>query len=253
MRKLTVLVLFVSCLSARLTAAAISGTFTIDGSVSVTTTGITWTSNSDVAQQATISSSGLSGSFVGMFNETVTLNDLTDSISAQPVGMTFANYDFINFLGAPTYPELLADFIALGSGNPSNCTTNPTLATTGQTCTLNSTTTPNEPGGSPFTFLNTETGTGGCCNSSATWDISGVTSDGLSTWNAVFTSEFTTPFQSVLNNFAVNGSVSDSFSGALTVTLMPTGGSSVPEPTTMGLVGAGMLLLWVGSRKRKGI
>jgi hypothetical protein len=241
--------LFAGLSTARLTAGMISGTFTIDGSVTVTAIGINWTSNSNVSEQATISSSGLSGSFVGMADDTVTINNLINLPGDQPVGMTFPNYNFLDFLSAPTYPELLTNYIALGSGNPATCSTNVAAAAAGQTCTLTPTTTPPEPGGSPFTFLNTNNGTGGCCNSSATWDISGVTSSGKSTWNAVFTSEFTVPFQSVLNTFVSTGSVADSFSGALVVTLTPI--VTVPEPTTLGLMGAGVLLIWVGSRKRK--
>jgi len=195
-----------------------------------------------VADQATISSLGLSGSFVGMDNQTVAIHDL--SRTAQPVGSSFTNFDFIDFPVASGYPSLLANFIPFGSGNPANCSTNTASALAGQTCTLTAATTPSVPGGSPFTFLNTSNGTGGCCNSSATWDISGVTADGLSAWNAIFTSEFTTSYQSVLGTFSSVGAVSDGFSGAVTVTITP-----IPEPATMALMGAGLVLMGAGFRR----
>jgi hypothetical protein len=228
-------------------AGPISGSFTIDGSVSVTATGITWTSNTNVSEQATISSLGLSGSFAGLSNDTVGINNLTDSPGFQPIGISFTNFDFIDFPLAIAFPSLDADFFALGSGNPLNCSTDPTQASAGQTCTLTPTTSPAEPGGSPFTFLNTSNGVS-CCNSSASWDISGVTSDGLSTWSAIFTSEFDSPFQTVLNNFAANGFVSDSFSGALTVNVTPI--TSVPEPVALILMGGATVLLTLGFKRR---
>jgi len=232
-----------------LAAGPISGTFTIDGSVTVTGTGITWTSNTNVADQATISSLGLSGSFVGLDNDTVGINNLTGLPGDQPVGVSFTNFDFIDFPAALAYPSLDADFISLGSGNPSNCSTNAAMAAAGQTCTLTSTTSPAQPGGSPFTFLNTLNGMS-CCNSSATWDISGVTSDGLSAWSGIFTSEFTTSYQTVLNDFVQDGFVSDGFSGAMTVSITPII-SSVPEPAALTLVGSGLILASLGLRRRK--
>jgi hypothetical protein len=239
--------MFAGSLSVSFAGGPISGTFTIDGSVSVTATGITWTSNTNVSDQATISSLGLSGSFAGMDNDTVGIHNLTNLPGDQPVGVSFSNFDFIDFPAPAGFPSLDADFIALGSGIPSNCSSNPAAAAAGQTCTLTSTTNPAEPGGSPFTFLNTLNGTS-CCNSSATWDISGLTSDGLSSWSGIFTSEFTTPYQTVLSNFEQTGVVSDSFSGAMTVSITQI--SSAPEPAALMLTGSGLILVSLKLRRR---
>jgi len=249
-QRLLAIALLGGALSANLSAIPISGTFTLVGTVIVTNTGlIEWVSNTSVASQATISSTGtLSGSFVGLGGATVGINTLTDAPGDQPVNTPFPNFDFINFTTEPTFPELLANFIPLGSGSSSQCSTNPASALPNQTCTLTGSTTPPVPGGSPFTFLNTETSVNQmpvCCTSSATWNISGVTSDGLATWNGLFNATFVFPYQQVLANFVANGQVSDAYSGVFVVTLNPI----VPEPSTFAFMGTGVLLLWVGTRK----
>jgi hypothetical protein len=248
--------LLFGAVSASLQAATISGQFTLVGTVTVTAGGlIEWTSNASSTpdSKATISSSAtLTGSFAGLGNQTVTINTLTDSPVDQPVNTPFTNFDFIDFTSDPTLPHLLANFIPLGSGGTADCSTNPAAAAGGQLCTLTATTNPSIPGGSPFTFLNTTTSSGGapvCCTSSATWNISGVTSDGLSNWNGQFTATFVIPFQQVLQNFVTNQQVSDAYSGVMVVNVIPV--TTVPEPTTLGLMGAGVLLLGVGSWKRK--
>jgi hypothetical protein len=242
--------------AASLQAAAIAGQFTLVGTVTVTTSGlIEWTSNASSTpdSQATVSSSAtLTGSFAGLGNQNVTINTLTDSSTQQPVNVPFTNFDFIDFPTDPALPHLLANFIPLGSGPGTDCSINPAAAAGGQLCTLSATTTPSIPGGSPFTFLNTTTSSGGvpvCCTSSATWNISGVTSDGLSNWNGQFTATFVVPFQQVLDNFVTNQQVSDAYSGVFVVNVIPV--TTVPEPTTLGLMGAGVLLLGLGSWKRK--
>jgi hypothetical protein len=248
--------LLLGAASAGLSAATIQGQFTLVGTVTVTASGlIEWTSNASSTpdSKATVSSSStLTGSFAGLGNQTVTINTLTDSPGNQPVNTPFTNFDFIDFTSDPTLPHLLANFIPLGSAPGTDCSTNPGAAVANQTCTLNATTNPPIPGGSPFTFLNTTTSSNGhpvCCTSSATWNISGVTSDGLSNWNGQFTATFVFPFQQVLQNFVTNGQVSDAYSGVMVVNVIPV--TTVPEPTTLGLMGAGVLLLGVGSWKRK--
>jgi hypothetical protein len=249
--------LLIGAISVGLSATTLTGQFTLVGTVTVTNSGlIEWTSNANVGSQSTISSTGtLSGSFAGLGNQTVTVNTLTDGpnpATNQPVNTPFANFNFIDFPSDPGFPALLANFMPLGSATNSACSTNPALAVANQTCTLDASSTPPILGGSPFTFLNTETSSNQmpeCCTSSATWNISGVTSDGQSIWNGQFNATFPYPYQQVLSNFVNNGQVADAYSGVMVVSIEQI--ESVPEPTTLGLIGAGVALLWVGSRKRK--
>lgn len=254
MHRIAVVTLLIGAVSATLAAGTLSGQFTLVGTVTVTNTGlIEWTSNSNTADQATISStSTLSGSFAGLGNQTVAIHTLTDGPGDQPVNTPFANFDFIDFQPADNLPSLWADFIPLGSGPSADCSTNVGAAAGGQECTLTATTIPAIPGGSPFTFLNTSNSVNQqtvCCSSSASWNISGVTSDGLSSWNGLFNATFPFSYQQVLANFASSGQVQDAYSGVLVVTVQQI--QSVPEPTTLALIGTGMILLCLGSWKRK--
>lgn len=258
MQRICGVVMLIGSLSASLSAATISGQFTLDGTLIITSTGLMeWASNSSSANEATISPvNPLSGSFVGLANQTVFINTLTDGpnpVIDQPIGTPFNNYNFIDFPSDPAFPELLANFIPLGTGGPSDCSTNIALAGAGQTCTLGFGTNPSAPGGSPFTFLNSETSVGPtpvCCISSATWNIGGVTSDGLSTWTAAITLDFPFPYQQVLSNLAANGEVSDPYTEAVTVTADQ---PAAPEPTTMALMGTGLVLAWLARPKHKSV
>jgi PEP-CTERM motif len=249
-KRIFAIALLSGALSVSLQAIPISGTFTLDGTVIVTAGGqIEWVSNSSVASQATISSGGLSGSFVGLANQTVTINTLTNASGQQPVNTPFPAYNFIDFLGEPTFPELLATFIPLGTGSAGQCSINPALAAVNQTCTPTASTTPPAPTGSPFTFTNNSNGVGNCCSSTATWEISGMTSDGSATFTGIFNATFNNQsYQQVLANFVSTGSATDAYSGDFTVTLNTT---PTPEPSTFAFMGTGVLLLWIGSRKWK--
>jgi PEP-CTERM motif len=244
-KKLFAVALFSGALATSLSAIPISGTFTLVGTVNVNTGLIEWVSNTNVTSQATISSGGLTGSFIGTGGQTVTINTLTNAPGDQPVNTPFPAYNFIDFLGQPTFPELEATFIPVGTGSSSQCSTNPALAAVNQTCTLTPTTTPPAPNGSPFTFTNNSNGAGGCCSSTATWTISGVTSDGLSTWTGIFNTTYDFSYQQALANFVSNGSATNAYSGAFTVTMNP----AVPEPSTFVFMGIGVVLMWLGTSK----
>jgi len=209
-------------------ATPISGTFNMSGTVTVTATTMTW--NSDVSPFApgmfTLSSGA--GSFAGADGQNA-IDAL--NISTEPVGAAFAPAAFISFDVGPALPGLEVDFISAGIGGSAACSLAPAV---GQTCT------PPNPGGSPFTFTNESLGQSG-----AQWVVSGVTSDGLSAWTGVFSSQFNEPFQTVLSAFAMggSGSVSNSFAATLTVTVTPT-----PEPFPFVTLAFGLVVL-VACRK----
>lgn len=209
--------------SASLHATPISGTFDMSGIVTVTTTQMTF--NSDVAPNLadmfTLSSG--TDSFAGKDGQQG-VNDL--NIATEPVGSTFAEQPFII---VPGLPSLDINFIYAGTGGSADCTATPAV---GQTCT------PPNPGGSPFTFTNDNPPT--AIQSSAQWVFSGVTSDGLSTWTANFTSQFNTPYQTVLAAFEPGnaGFVSNSYSATATVVVSP-----IPEPGPLALTAFGVIAL----------
>ncbi len=225
----------------------ISGTFDLDGSITATLNTITWTSDGGVSDQATIeNNSDLSGSFLGLGDTAVAIEDLNRT--TEPVGgsTTFTAQDFINFLSAPSFPELLINYVDAGADTSTDCTATPMV---GQTCT------PAVAGGSPFGFQNTGSGGPGSTDvtgSTATFTFSGVTSDGLSTWSGIFTAQFNEPYQTVLADLSSPGfSITNSYSDSnLVITLS----SGVPEPGGLTLMGVGLVLLAAGrvrfNRKR---
>lgn len=245
MQRLTMMLALASALTWSLSASTvISGTFDLDGSVTATLNTISWTSNGGTAQMGTIeNNSDLSGSFLGLGDTMVSIDNL-DRVGPppEPVGTMFAEQPFITFLSplASSFPTLMIDYIAQGSGSAADCTA---PAAGGQTCTLP---TSEVPGGSPFTFVNTSTVLNGVpiITSSATFNFSGMTSDGLSAWSGIFTSQFNEPFQDVINQFVTTGTVTNSYSDSnLVITLTQAG---VPEPGGLALMGMGLLLLAAG-------
>jgi hypothetical protein len=200
-------------------ASTISGSFEISGAFTASSNTITWASNSAIADQATIGS--VSGSFVGLGNTLAGIENL--NFASEPVGTPFTPQDFINLLSAPTFPQLDIDYIAPGTGGPAGCAAAPPAA--GQTCT---------PSGSPFTFLNTAAGV-----STVSFNFSGVTSDGKSSWNATFTSQFNESFQNVVAVLDAGGSITSSYSDSNVVIAM----TPVPIPGAGWLALTGLLLL----------
>jgi hypothetical protein len=223
-------------LFATLSASAISGTFNMSGTVTVTSTTIMW--KSDLSPTFTpdmFSTTAAAGSFAGEDGQN-TVDNL--DISTEPVGTTFANTPFISFDVLPGLPDLDINFIFPGVGGSADCTAAPAV---GQTCT------PSNPGGSPFSFTNFPPPAS--IQTTAQFVFTGVTSDGLSSWEGVFTSGFNTPFQTVLAAFAPggSGSVTNTFAGTITVTPL----ASTPEssPALMLASGMGLLLLSLTLKK----
>ena len=217
-----------------LSASAISGTFNISGTFKMSGTGaatiITW--KSDLTPTFTpdmFSTTAATGSFAGEDGQN-TIDNL--DISSEPIGTEFADTPFIAFDVLPGLPGLDINFIYPGVGGSAACKAAPAV---GQTCT------PANPGGSPFTFTNFPPPRS--IQTTAEFVFTGVTSDGLSEWEGVFTSGFNKPFQTVLAAFAPggSGSVTNTFAGTITVTPI----SNAPEvsPALMLVSGLGLLLL----------
>jgi hypothetical protein len=207
----------------------------MSGIFTFTSTTTTW--NSDVSPNPanffTLSSGD--GSFATANGQSA-INSL--NISTEPINTTFTQQPFITFTQDPSLPSLLINFIAEGTGGLAGCSEAPA---SGETCTLPT------PGGSPYTFTDELGNTSG-----ATFTYSGVTSDGLSDWTAVFTSQFNEPYQTVIAAFAPggSGSVSNTYSANTTVTVIVT--NAAPEPSALILAGFGLVGLSVWSRHRRG-
>jgi len=135
------------------------------------------------------------------------------------------------------------DFIAPGTYNSADCSTNVGLAAPGQQCT------PPPVSGviSPYNlsnFLNAS----GTISSNAAFSVRGTvlntTTSEVSAFTGVFTATFARPFQSVLADvLPPGGSVATPFSATFTVT-------AVPEPSTLVLVLAGAGLLAFGKFRK---
>lgn len=156
------------------------------------------------------------------------------------VGSAINVPDFITFNNAGVTTGLtltnIEPGIYTGAGD---CPAGP--AAVGQQCT---------PPGSLFNLVNNPPPDG---QASITWVMEGMTTSG-SSWVGNFETSFPgIPYQTVLNNLAANGYVSETFSGTIELTPNTIVITSTPEPTTLGLIGTGVSLLLLGKfRQRKG-
>jgi hypothetical protein len=237
------------CLLAGLTAvnlpaAPISGVFSIGGNITVTQNTIDWSNTNTpfTMQQANIGSN-VTDSFAGLAGTTVTIEDLDSS--TEPVGTDYGPDFFVSFdAEPPTFPQLFSDYIFPGIFPSAGCVATP--AAVGQVCTPGPPITPTS--GSPFSFVNVNGDAADPIETTATWQITGVTTDG-GTFIANFSASFNAPFQTVLAALAPGGAgfVQDQYDGVFTVTA----GSSTPEPDSGYMLASGLALvaLSLGSRR----
>jgi hypothetical protein len=226
-------------------APILVGTFDISGNVTVDSPGfngcpgtvncITWTDPpATTPNKADISGSGLSGVFTtpgfsgndaaNIFN----LNNPPEIVD----GAGFAPTLFMSFNNAGFTTTALINFIAAGTSS-TGATLCLVAPAPGQTCT---------PAGSLFTFSNSALGT-----SSASWTVSGVTNDGQSKFVGIFTAQFFTPYQTVLNDFLTVGSETNSYSATFIFAPIPE-----PNPLTLTACGLGLVLFSAALRRRLG-
>jgi hypothetical protein len=205
-------------------SADISGTFNIAGTVVVTPSAINWEDNTSpfTAMEATIGP-GATGSFAALDGTTITIEDL-NSIT-EPTGSLFGPDLFISFNADPSLPPLAINMIFAGIYGTSQCLIAPAV---GQQCTPNIL---SASGVSPFNFVNNPPSPG---QATATFAFAGT--EGSSAWIGNFTSQFTSPYQTVLSDLATHGSVSNTFSASFDVT-------EIPEPNMFPALGLGLFAM----------
>jgi hypothetical protein len=227
--------------SASATATPVSGTLQLGGTFTIGPTFLSFCATAGPCPSApgnwNVPGNG-TGDLSGPYANDPNGGLITNLSSAvEPAGVLLAGngVPFLNFAvsGALLTPDI--DFwvteVFAGVGGTASCGA---AAAPGQVCT---------PSGSAATLIN---GAGG--DSSGTITMQGfarrISTGELSNLQMVFTSQFNTPFQSVLSTLAADGSVTNTFSASFAAT-------PVPEPVTLTLVGFGLLALGFFGRRRR--
>src|SRR5258708_39111737 len=94
------------------TAAPITGTFNIAGTITVTPTTFSWTTASAPFTPNKANLAAGTGSFAGLGGTLVTIQSLNSA--TEPVGVTFPQQNFVTFDAAPAFPALNINFIFQG-------------------------------------------------------------------------------------------------------------------------------------------
>ena len=174
------------------------------------------------------------GSPTGSFAPLGSTGGALADLSAVPVASAVSVSNFLTFVAEPGLSAQLT-LLPAGTFGSEQCFAAPAA---GQTCT---------PPGSPFNFSNL-TGT----SSSLSFDVIGTMGDGLGGTSS-FTGTFLSPFyeanyQSTLQAFGYGAIVTTPFVATFVVKGTPT---TVPEPSTVVLVGGALALLFAASRRRR--
>lgn len=212
-------------------ATILSGTFTVVGleDVRVGALDINWGETGDdfTTNIGDILFPTGTGDFSAFSATTGTIRDLNAITEPTGVPINFAN--FITAPVAPTYSFTL-QMIFPGSSADNTCDN-----VLGSVCT---------PLGSPFTITNTASG------STVSISFAGIVSDGsgdpASPWTAVFTTPATDRAGVILGLIGTQGYYQTSSAGTFTVEA-----GVIPEPSTYGLIGTGLLALGMVARRRR--
>jgi len=180
-----------------------------------------------------VSLGGGAGDFATVTGVLNTVDSLNSGIAPIGVNVNIPLWmEFTPVQGAPPISLTLTQVLA-GSFSSAACGDAPAA---GQVCT---------PGGSGFNLVNQTSG-----SSTASFQIIGDAVNGVpgdtSPFVAIFTSQFTVPFQTLLAALAENqgtGNYSSTYSLSVDV-------NAIPEPMSMSLIGAGLIGLVMLQRRR---
>lgn len=208
-----------------ITYSATSITINVDPSS--TPPGPPW--NGEVANATSLTFAGCASGVLGNVGCLAVTEAIEFAKNAPITGVLAANNPFIQFAA---HPLLQFTVTAIGPGSPStNCAT---VVTIGDSCSPFA--------GSPLVLTKSAVGT------EVSFGMFGTATDGAgsSTWSGLLESPVVgeTPAQ-IQTALLGGGPVTSSQSGAFVATAL-----TVPEPTTVSLLGVGLLMLGRGLRKR---
>jgi len=233
-----VITLGLCLLPGRASAAAITGTFGIDGYIVVTDTTMTFFLNQGgPANEATIFSA--STNYMPFLGDVIGIQPL--DISTETVGGGTYSVPFITIPMAVPVEQLNITNIAAGVDPSTDCTLAPAV---GQTCT------PNIPGGSPFNLANITDSTPGQGGISTNFDASfgGTVAGSTDVWSGTFSGTVDgESFQQLIAQAGSAGGAATTYSGTFEVTVS----AATPEPSTLPLMCGGGLFLLAGFFIRK--
>ena len=213
-------------------ATPISGVVNTTGVASVNLTSINFLSGTFVPNLFLVSVP-VSNSFTGLAGTTGTIANLTNNLTntgPQPVGASFTDANWMVFSSASPLIAFDLTFIAPGIDGTGGCSS----SAIGATCTPFSF--------SPFNLQNTTNGT------SVAFSVSGNARNVSTGELTPFTGNFTTQITSqnipqILATINSGGSIVNSYSANFIA-------STVPEPGTISLFGAGLIGLGLLQRRR---